>query len=70
MRHNLRTRAIQALRLSPLTVKQLSTMLSCCQHTMQKIMAGLLDEGFVWRELGRSKTHGRHAYVFHLNQMV
>lgn len=68
MKPNLTQRAIMALRLSPLTVKQMATMLNCCQHTIHGIMADLLESGMVWRDVSDAKTYGRHAYIFHLVQ--
>ena len=63
-----RERIIGALRLSPMTTKQLVEILWLEPQTVNKYMREFVEEGKVWRDTSRANSMGRGYYVFHLVQ--
>ena len=62
-------RARNALKLGPMTAKQLSEVLHLCVYTVHRIMSELLEAGEVYRTTDRAYAMGRAYYVFHLMEV-
>lgn len=63
-----RQRMLGALKLGPMTCKQLATMLNIQEQTINKYMRDFLEEGRIWRDTARQHAMGRSYYIFHLNE--
>lgn len=63
-----RERMLEALKLGPMTCKQLSEALHLQPQTINSYMRDFLEEGLIWRDTGRDQSLGRAYYIFHLVQ--
>ena len=59
-------RAIDALKIRPMTIKQLSDALNLGIFTVYRTMSELAKHGEVYRTTDRAYAYGRAYYVFHL----
>lgn len=59
---------LDALKLGPMTCKQLAASLHLQEQTVNKYMREFLEEGQIWRDTARKHSMGRSYYVFHLNE--